>query len=285
MRILCAIDTSGQTSVAIDALLASLQGSLIAVELLAVAAGGASQASAALAPLKAEAAPLFEVERRRLVQAGLSVTAITRTGRFADEVIDASRDSRPDLVVLGCSSASAAGPDAVASQVVRGCGTSVLIARHSRPVHSVVLGFDGSRGAEAAMSLLMRLPWGAAPQVNVGVAFDVVRPFASGIAPLLRSQVRAANEADLIEAGEMAQAMASEASERLRRSGLPSAGYALQGRPSEQLLVLAGETGADLIAVGARGLSGIERFLLGSTSAELVAAASTSLLVARSGAP
>jgi len=38
---------------------------------------------------------------------------------------------------------------------------------------------------------------------------------------------------------------------------------------------------ADLIAVGSRGLSGIERFLLGSTSGELVAMAPTSLLVAR----
>lgn len=287
MRILCVSDGSGEASIAVDALLASLDGSSIAVELLVVAAGGASQAASPLTSLEAEATRPLEDERRRLLQAGASVTVATRTGRFADEVIDASRESQPDLVVLGPPPGSDGGPASsgvIATQIVRGSRTSVLIARHSRPIRSVVLGYDGSRGAEAAVSLLIQLPWGTPPRIDVCTAFDLVRPFKSGIAPLLRRQVLAATEADLIEAGETAQAMASEASERLQGNGFSSTAHALEGRPSEQLLVLAGETGADLIAVGARGLSGVERFLLGSVSAELVAVAPTSLLVVRSDA-
>ena len=43
----------------------------------------------------------------------------------------------------------------------------------------------------------------------------------------------------------------------------------------------ASELAADLLVVGSRGLSGIERFLLGSTSAALVAHPPTSVLIAR----
>jgi nucleotide-binding universal stress UspA family protein len=45
--------------------------------------------------------------------------------------------------------------------------------------------------------------------------------------------------------------------------------------------ILAAELSADLITVGSRGLSGVERFLLGSTSDELVVSARTSVLVVR----
>jgi nucleotide-binding universal stress UspA family protein len=87
---------------------------------------------------------------------------------------------------------------------------------------------------------------------------------------------------ELQEARLAAEALANDAAARLRAAGLDATAHAAHGRASEQLTVLAAEIGADLIVVGSRGLSGIERFLLGSTSGELVAMTPTSLLVARS---
>jgi nucleotide-binding universal stress UspA family protein len=84
-----------------------------------------------------------------------------------------------------------------------------------------------------------------------------------------------------VEARHAAQVIADEAASRLETAGLPASGHALRGRASRQLEILAAELGADLIVVGSRGLSGVQRFLLGSTSDELVFSARTSVLVAR----
>jgi nucleotide-binding universal stress UspA family protein len=170
----------------------------------------------------------------------------------------------------------------VASKVARYSPSSVLIARDGLPVRSVVLGYDASPDADAALSLLARLPYRAVPRVAVCTTYEVATPFSSGIAPTLRTQVWASRHEDLAEAWRAAEVIADDAAERLREGGLAATAHAVRGRASEQVTVLAGELGADLIAIGSRGLSGVERFLLGSTSGELVALAPTSLLVARS---
>jgi nucleotide-binding universal stress UspA family protein len=55
----------------------------------------------------------------------------------------------------------------------------------------------------------------------------------------------------------------------------------LVGHPAEQILRLAGDTGADLIVVGHRGRSTIREWLFGSTSRRVVSHAACSVLVVR----
>jgi nucleotide-binding universal stress UspA family protein len=58
----------------------------------------------------------------------------------------------------------------------------------------------------------------------------------------------------------------------------------LEGRPASEIIIEAGRFGADLIVMGARGLSAVRRVLLGSVSAEVVDHAPCPVLVARHGA-
>lgn len=287
MRILCPTDGSPGAAAALDAVLGTFEPAELTVDLLTVIPSHDGPSSVAGAAAQVDATALLASERTRLDAAGITVETAVRIGHPADEIVAFAATRQPTLVVLGARAQGDGGhafAAPIANALARDCSASVLIVRHSRPIRAIVLGYDGSRGAEAALSLLTQLPWRAPPRIHVGVAFDVVHPFASGIAPLLRDQVLEATEADLIRSGEMAQATATEASGRLRGGGFPTTAQALHGRPSEQLIVLADETGADMVAVGARGLSGVGRLLLGSTSAELAARASTSLLVVRTDA-
>jgi nucleotide-binding universal stress UspA family protein len=57
--------------------------------------------------------------------------------------------------------------------------------------------------------------------------------------------------------------------------------HAREGDPAEVIIDVAQEEGADLIVVGARGLSALQRFLLGSVSSKLSHHAPTSVMVVR----
>jgi nucleotide-binding universal stress UspA family protein len=85
--------------------------------------------------------------------------------------------------------------------------------------------------------------------------------------------------------------MAEDARERLRaavpeqdRERLAVRDLVKAGSPHEQLLRLAREEGAQLIVVGARGHSALERMLFGSTSRQLVREAPCPVLVVRGAA-
>jgi nucleotide-binding universal stress UspA family protein len=54
------------------------------------------------------------------------------------------------------------------------------------------------------------------------------------------------------------------------------------GRPADEILALASEVGADLIIIGSKGVTGIERLMLGSVSEQVVREAKCTVEVARS---
>ncbi len=285
MRILVPTDGSAGAAAAIDKLIGTLAGPDLAVDLLAVVDRRAGPVTVSAPGGEPEAAEILASVQLRLEQAGVTPRVAIRTGHPAEEIVAFASSCGADLVILGSRPAERNGSGfsgSVASKVARHCPSSVLIARDGRPVRSIVLGYDASPDADGALSLLAGLPFRAAPVVAVCTAFDVPAPLSSGIAPTMRAQVWSAHHTELREALLAAEAMAGDAAGRLQEAGVEATAHAAHGRASEHLTALAGETGADLIVVGSRGLSGVERFLLGSTSEELVATSPTSVLVARS---
>jgi nucleotide-binding universal stress UspA family protein len=57
--------------------------------------------------------------------------------------------------------------------------------------------------------------------------------------------------------------------------------HARIGKPAAEILTLAREVGADLIVVGSKGLTGVERFVLGSVAEKVVREAECAVVVAR----
>jgi nucleotide-binding universal stress UspA family protein len=70
---------------------------------------------------------------------------------------------------------------------------------------------------------------------------------------------------------------------KIEETGGPiaDAHFMMGGRPAQQIVELAEEIGAGLIAMGSRGLGGIERALMGSVSDSVVRHASCPVLVVR----
>jgi nucleotide-binding universal stress UspA family protein len=286
VRILCPTDGSARAAAAIDKLIASFAADEVVVDLLAVAGGRLGPSTRHAGTDHAvRLAQHLDGERARLEAAGFEVAASVRTGHAADEIVAFADATRPDVVILGSRSADGDGhgySGRVAGTVARHCHAPVLIARDGQPVERIVLGYDESPDADAALTLLAGFPYRSAPAVAVCSTWeigDTLLPSTLGGEAALHHQ---AAPQDLAESRLAGEDIARDAADRLRRDGLAATPYARHGRASAELEILAAEVNADLIVVGSRGISSVERFLLGSTSDELVATARISVLVVRS---
>jgi nucleotide-binding universal stress UspA family protein len=294
MRILFATDGSTGAGQALQLLASSFDPSGVAtVEVIAVArqprdrpgseSGRASQALLEQSH-RDTAKQQVHAAADLLRAAGFEARETVRDGHPAEAITTHAATGGHDLIVLGTRGLSGLRRRVIGSvsgKVARYAETSVLVVRTRGPIRQILLGYDASPDADEALDLVARLPLKGHPQAIVCSAFHVVRPLSSGLAPTIAAQVRSAYHDSLRWAHEAAVAMAASAAQRLRDRGVSATARAVQGPTHEQLAVLASESGADLLVVGSRGLSAIQRFFLGSTSAALVTRPPTSVLVAR----
>jgi nucleotide-binding universal stress UspA family protein len=145
----------------------------------------------------------------------------------------------------------------------------------------VVLGLDTSEGAAAALDAVAARPWPRETRVHVVTAVDV--RLATSI-PIVEAPIaEAAAPSSYVATDENgwlrdAQARAAEA---LHAAGLHVTCLLKDGDPKHVLLHEADDWNADLIVVGAKGISRIERFLLGSVSGSIAARAHCTVEVVR----
>ena len=166
----------------------------------------------------------------------------------------------PDLVVVGSHGHAVAGGrlilGSVSQRVLYEARCSVRVARcagerGAGPVRLVV-GFNGSPDAEAAVEEVASRAWPEGSEARVIVAR----------APLKPEAPRAA-------------------AERLRAAGLAASEVARDGDPAHVLVREAEEWGADSIFVGTRDLHGFQHLLHGSVSSAVAASAPCSVEVVR----
>lgn len=135
------------------------------------------------------------------------------------------------------------------------------------PFRSVVLGVDGSPHARRAVAFLARLLPRPRGRVTVVRVVEPVRLPSMGLLPTPARGRLAGVMAHL----ERSRRAGAEKSCEAARAALTRAGWRVTtsvrtGVPIEELLAAADETGADLLALGARGTGGLERLLLGSVA-------------------
>ena len=134
-------------------------------------------------------------------------------------------------------------------------------------IKTILLGYDGSEGAEQAARLASALARHNSAGVVVVTAFPVhFDPNPKG---------EKAGEKS-VEAHDMAQELVL----KLRAAGIEAEPDALEGHASEALLRAAETHDADLIVVGRRGHGLTAGLLLGSTSEDVVRQAKVPVLVA-----
>jgi nucleotide-binding universal stress UspA family protein len=139
-------------------------------------------------------------------------------------------------------------------------------------MNAIVVGTDGSSGAEAAVRKVIELAGGSGATVHLVCAYP-------GRSTLARLGLTAKTEA--VDMRGVAVDVLARDERRFEEAGFDVETHAQEGDPAETLLSIAGETNAELIAIGSHGNSALKRFALGSVASKLSHHATTSLLIVR----
>lgn len=132
---------------------------------------------------------------------------------------------------------------------------------------SIVLGYDGSESANAALAETKRIAAG------LGATVDVV--YAYHVNPL--GGVQEGTIGERLE--QIGQGVVVQAVSALEAEGIEVAAHIVSGRPAEAILLVAERVGASMIAVGTVGEGAITGALLGSVVLKLVQRSTLPLLV------
>ena len=253
-------------------------------------------------PKKAEqeqkAAELLEKPVQVLSDSGISVESLVLFGNPGDVILKTARERGVSLVVMGAKGLTdplAFRLGSVAQKVVKYAGCSVLLARrkaaragrdlksgdNAADINRVLLATDGSKYSDSVTQFLIDLPLPQHCQVTVVTA---LQSYAAALVsmPTLDLQTNQQLLADLREAEEKeARKITAKSEGRLKDKGYKTASAVIRGGPGESILKAARRHDADIIALGSRGLTGMEAFLLGSVSERVARYATCSVLVVR----
>jgi nucleotide-binding universal stress UspA family protein len=156
----------------------------------------------------------------------------------------------------------------VSRAVVREAGCAVLVVnRRPKRIRQLVLGLDGSANARRAVELVAEIPPPSGNSVTLVTALEAMSLPSSGLFPAnVRNRL-------MLELGTLKGELAVTARGELDKAAATLRGARWQvrtilrsGAPLAMLLSTVKQTHGDVLVVGARGVSGLERLLLGSVA-------------------
>ena len=218
------------------------------------------------------------------LEAPVHIRCRVREGHPAEEILREAEEHPADLIVVGTRGRSGIARlllGSVAGRVAFHAPCSVLVARPLRAgLSRVVLGVDGSADSDRAARFLADLPLPAGCRVELITAVlpDAWVSSAAGhmLLSRLSDDVREVSARERIDA----KARLDRLTALFRNRGIPC-DVALRPGDAADVLLGAASEGADLIAVGGRGVPAVERFLIGSVSEKVLRHAACSVLVVR----
>lgn len=233
--------------------------------------------------LHGQARERLEAEAAHVRDADLDVATELVLSHPVHGVLDAARRYDASLIVAGTRGRTAWKRvllGTVAGRLVREATCPVLtVHRHDgaqpRPIQTILVPTDFSEDAALAADAAARL------LCELGEGLRLVLLHAYRV-PIEAMHLPAGVLMDAIHAtAGAAERSLGELAGKLRRPGLQIDTLAREGYPPEVILEAAPSVGADLIAMGTHGRSGIGRALLGSTAERVIATAPCPVLTVR----
>jgi nucleotide-binding universal stress UspA family protein len=215
------------------------------------------------------------------------ISALGTYGSPAWEIITKANEIKADLIIVGSHGRSAVGRlflGSISQKVLTEADCSVRVARGKIEVDSfpsrVVIGYDGSPGANAAVESVAARNWREQSEFCLLAVADPITPSAIAfIVPPIATWIEEANQGEQ----EWIEKIAANALQKLHDAGLKATLEIQAGNPKNALVEKAESWHADSIFVGANQFgSRVERFLLGSVSAAVATRAHCSVEVVRS---
>ena len=292
MRVLLAIDGSPASDAARQ-LVASLpwpQGTILhvvgAVEpVINSFAGVSGYAGAAVdlePPFEATLSSMLDDACRSLEAEGRIVRRSVHVGRPASVIVDEATAMRAELIIVG---SRGLGPmksmvlGSVSAEVVDHAPCPILVVRRPR-VATVLFATDGSASARGALTFLASLRCLADRPIEVlSVGARAAQVIAASAFVTAPDQASIPNP--VLADREHTEARAASAVEALRASGHPARWSVAAGDPAHEIVEAAEAFGSDLIVMGSRGNTGLNRILLGSVARNVLLHSTTSVLIVR----
>ncbi len=244
-----------------------------------------------------KALELLQQSVQALSTSKLKVDNVVRWGDPADEILKVANELAVSLVVMGAKGLTdplAFHLGSVALAVMKHARASVLLVRQttritdqaSSPkkkaaIKRVLLASDGSKHSEIVTQFLLKLPLPRNCEIIVITALQ------SHLAawmktPTLDFQTNQELLARLQAAEEdEARKITANSEKQFCEKGYRTASVVLRGGAAESILAAAKEYKPDIIALGSRGLRGIESLLLGSVVERVARYADCSVLIGR----
>jgi len=222
--------------------------------------------------------------RASLARDGVEVTDAVRFGARGHEIIQAAEEFRADLLVIAAHQLSrfeAIWLGSITRSVAKHARCPVLVAREpASQLRRVVLAVDDSEHASQAVELVAQLPLPSETEVTV---LHVVRPYQPfpGLVPSDPVGFQREVESMRRELQEAASELVERARLRLAAAGKQAATAVQEGDPAAEVMKLAASQEADLIVLGARGISLIPGLILGSVADRVLENAACSVILVR----
>lgn len=230
-----------------------------------------------------EAQQLLDTEAERLQASGIHTRTLIRTGHPAEEILREASDGRYDIIVVG--SHGSHDPKrfllgGTSDRVFEYAHCSVLIVKPASDEAvsdrrlRILLGYDDSPPARAAVELLAALPLPENTQLKAVTALPLIKMF--------RQDVRQ----QLNWIWKQKETLAQQALERLKNEvdwkNVEVSTELLETQDvASALLEKAEAFDSDLMVIGNKGKTTFERFLLGSVTAKVTHHAPCSVLAVR----
>lgn len=201
-------------------------------------------------------------------------------------LIRRAEEWKSDLIVVGAHGHSVLGGrlilGSVSQRVLYEASRSVRVAR-GRPRNAnspirLVIGVDNSRYSNAAVDAVYRREWPTGTEVRLLAVVDTVMAITPDPSqPSIVKWIEVGDEDNWDQVRQIFEPSAV----KLRSAGLDAAVMIRRGDPTDEVVEEAKSWGADCIFVGAKGMRGIDRLLLGSVSSAVSARAHCSVEVVR----
>ena len=232
-----------------------------------------------------KAAELVKEAVEMLKTGGVHAESVVRWGKPAEQILNEACKMRADLVVIGARGTGYPHQfplGSVAQNVMKYADASVLLVRDKyAKIRRVLLATDGSKHSDQVTRFLLDLPLPRTSEVVLVTALQ------SHIAAWLKTPTMdlETNQqllAKLQEAEEWkAWELLTKTKNQFKEKGYGVSSLLLKGEPAQEILFAASTINPDLIAVGAKGLTGVEAFLLGSVAQRVARFAKYSVLIGR----
>jgi nucleotide-binding universal stress UspA family protein len=223
----------------------------------------------------------------RLRTADRSVEARVLEGRPATQVVEEAQQVGADMIVMGARGLSVVRRlllGSVSSEVVDHAPCPVLVARRDS-IGRVLWATDGSPGADRVADFIDDSHIFDHAEIHVVSVADAGMPWSPGFIPIDGATSIEAFEHALDTAEQGARDVVERAAARLAAQHVASASIRPDGDIVAAILDEANSDDVDIIALGARPMGTLHRWLVGSVSRAVLHVAPMSVLIVRESEP